>query len=73
MRIILHGPNPLDPVQIDANMLDDPADLKAFVKAVELCRQIGNSEALQRFDKCEVMPELLRGFEPWYCGLLRVA
>jgi choline dehydrogenase len=57
------GPNPLDPVQIDANMLDDPADLKALVKAFELCRQIGNSEALQRFDKCEVMPEVLRGFE----------
>jgi choline dehydrogenase len=62
-QIRLTGPNPLDPIQIDANTLDDPADLKALVKAVELCREIGNSEALAPFAKREVMPGLLKGFE----------
>jgi len=62
-QIRLTGPNPLDPVQIDANTLDDPADLKAMVKAVELCREIGNSPALRPFAKREVMPGLLKGVE----------
>jgi choline dehydrogenase len=62
-QIRLTGPNPLDPIQIDADTLDDPADLKALVKAVELCREIGNSEALAPFAKREVMPGLLKGFE----------
>ena len=62
-QIRLTGPNPLDPVQIEANTLDDPADLKALVKAVELCREIGNSQALRPFAKREVMPGPLRGAE----------
>ena len=62
-QIRLTGPNPLGPIQIDANTLDDPADLKALVKAVEFCREIGNSEALAPFAKREVMPGLLKGFE----------
>ena len=62
-EIRLTGPDPLDPVQIDANTLDDPADLKALVKAVELCREIGNSAALRPFAKREVMPGQLKGFE----------
>ena len=62
-QIRLTGPNPLEPVQIDANTLDDPADFKALVKAVELCREIGNSPALRPFAKREVMPGLLKGTE----------
>src|SRR6516165_9443940 len=62
-QIRLTGPNPLDPVQIEANTLDDPADLKALVKAVELSREIGNSQALRPFAKHEVMPGPLRGAE----------
>jgi choline dehydrogenase len=61
--IRLSGPNPLDPAQIDANTLDDPADLKALAKAVELSREIGNSAALQPFAKREVMPGPLKGCE----------
>jgi choline dehydrogenase len=60
-QIRLTGPNPLDPVQIDANTLDDPADLRALVKGVELCREIGTSEALRPFAKREVMPGPLKG------------
>jgi choline dehydrogenase len=54
-------PNPLDPLQIDAGTLDQPADLKALVKAVELCREIGNSTPLLPFAKREVMPGPLKG------------
>jgi choline dehydrogenase len=62
-QIRLTGPNPLDPGQIEANTLDDPADFKAMVKAVELCREIGNSPALRPFAKREVMPGPLKGAE----------
>jgi len=62
-EIRLTGSNPRDPVQICANTLDDPADLKALVRAVEFCREIGNSEALRPFAKREVMPGPLKGLE----------
>jgi choline dehydrogenase len=62
-EIRLTGSNPRDAVQICANTLDDPADLKALVRAVEFCREIGNSEALRPFAKREVMPGPLKGLE----------
>ena len=57
------GPNPLDPVRIDANFLSDPNDLKAAIACVELCREIGNSTPLRPFTKREVMPGNLKGAE----------
>jgi choline dehydrogenase-like flavoprotein len=42
-QIRLTGPNPDDPIRIDANTLSHPDDLKAAVASVELCREIGNS------------------------------
>ena len=62
-EIRLTGSNPRDAVQICANTLDDPADLKALVRAVECWREIGNSEALRPFAKREVMPGPLKGLE----------
>jgi len=62
-RIALTGPNPLDPVQIDANFLSHPDDLKAAIACVELCREIGNSAPLRPFTKREVMPGNLKGTE----------
>ena len=62
-QIRITGPEPLDPIQIEANTLGDPADLKALVKAVELCREIGNSWPLRPFGKREVMPGPLKGAE----------
>src|SRR4029077_12979460 len=41
--------------------LSHPDDLKAAVACVELCREIGNSAALQPFAKREAMPGNLRG------------
>jgi choline dehydrogenase len=60
-RIRLTGPNPDDPIQVEANTLSHPDDLKAAVACVELCREIGNSAALRPFTKREVMPGNLRG------------
>jgi choline dehydrogenase len=60
-QIRLTGSNPDDPIQIDANTLSHPDDLKAAVAHVELCREIGNSAALRPFTKREVMPGSLRG------------
>jgi choline dehydrogenase len=62
-HICLTGPDPLDPVQIQANMLSHPDDLKAAIAGVELCREIGNSAALRPFTKREVMPGNLKGAE----------
>jgi len=60
-QIRLTGLNPDDPIQIDANTLSHPDDLKAAVAHVELCREIGNSATLRPFTKREVMPGNLRG------------
>jgi choline dehydrogenase len=57
----LTGPNPLDPIEIEANTLFHPDDLKAAIACVELCREIGNSAALRPFAKREVMPGNLKG------------
>ena len=57
----LTGPNPLDPIEIEANFLSHPDDLKAALACVELCREVGNSAALRPFNKREVMPGNLKG------------
>jgi choline dehydrogenase len=62
-QLRLTGPNPHDPIEIHANFLQHPDDQKAMVRCVELCREIGNSEALRPFVKREVMPGNLNGAE----------
>ncbi len=62
-RIRLTGLNPSDPIQIEANLLWHPDDLKAAIACVEICREIGNSAALSPFAKREVMPGNLKGAE----------
>jgi choline dehydrogenase len=58
-RIRLTGSGPADPVQIEANYLSDPDDLKAAFACVELCREIGNSNALRPFVRREIIPDNL--------------
>jgi choline dehydrogenase len=60
-QIRLTGPQPTDPVNIDARILSHPDDMKAAIAGVELCREIGNSTALQPYAKREVMPGNLKG------------
>ncbi len=55
-RLRLTGPEPSDPLQIEANHLSDPRDYSVAAACVELCREIGNSVALRPFVKREVMP-----------------
>jgi choline dehydrogenase len=50
------GPNPTDTIEIVANTLAGSADMRALIRAIELCREIGNSSAMSRFAKREVMP-----------------
>src|SRR5215470_17205586 len=49
-------PNPTDTIEIVANTLAGSADMKALIRAIELYREIGNSSAMSRFAKREVMP-----------------
>ena len=60
-RVRLTGPDPMDPADIDSNLLSDPDDLKALVAVVELCREIGNSAALRPFLKRELVPGNVNG------------
>jgi choline dehydrogenase len=62
-RLRLTGPDPRDPIDIDANALDDPADLKALKICVEFCRAIGNSASLRAFAKREILPGPLESAE----------
>jgi choline dehydrogenase len=57
----LTGPNPLDPIEIHANILGDPGDLKAVTTAIELCRDITASDIFHPFLKREITPGSLKG------------
>ncbi|MEJ0093344.1 MAG: GMC family oxidoreductase [Methylocella sp.] len=60
-QLHLTGPNPLDAMEIDANFLGDPDDLKVFLRSIELCREVAHSSALRSFVKREVIPGDLKG------------
>ncbi|HVJ40159.1 MAG TPA: GMC family oxidoreductase N-terminal domain-containing protein [Dongiaceae bacterium] len=60
-EIRLTGANPSDPVDIDTGILSDPADLKAAMACVRLCREIGNARAFDSLRKGEIVPGNLRG------------
>jgi choline dehydrogenase len=62
-RLRLTGPDPLDAVQIESNLLLHPDDMKAATILAELCREIGNSAPLIPFARREVMPGNLKGAE----------
>lgn len=55
-RIMLTGPRPEDPVRIEAGFLGADADVKALLTCIELCREIGNSQALRPLVRRELMP-----------------
>jgi choline dehydrogenase len=60
-HIRLTGANPYDPIEIEANFLGDPDDLKAMIASVELCRELANSAAIRPFVKREVIPGGMKG------------
>jgi len=60
-HIRLTGADPHDPVEIEANFLGDPDDLKAMIRSVEFCRELVNSASLHPFVKREVIPGGMKG------------
>ncbi|MGJ5814268.1 GMC family oxidoreductase [Paludibaculum fermentans] len=62
-RLRVTGPRPEDPVLIEANTLAEPADLRAAIQCIELCREVGNAAPLRPYVKREVMPGNLKGAE----------
>jgi choline dehydrogenase len=62
-RVHLSGPGLDDPMRIEADLLSHPDDIKAALTGIELCREIGNSQALRPFARREVMPGNLKGPE----------
>jgi choline dehydrogenase len=52
----LTGPNPDDPIRIDANTLSHPDDLKAAYTNIELCRDLGGQAAFNSLVKREALP-----------------
>ena len=60
-HIRLTGAGPHDPVEIEANFLSDPDDLKAMITSVEFCRELANSAAIRPFVKREVIPGGMKG------------
>ena len=57
----LTGPNPDDPVAIDANYLGDPQDLKTLIAGLRTAREIGNAAALRPYTGREIAPGPLDG------------
>jgi choline dehydrogenase len=52
----LSGPNPDDPVLIEANTLAHPDDLRTALANIELCRALGNDRAFKKLVKREALP-----------------
>jgi len=59
--VAIRSDDPNDDPVIDAGFLSEPKDVKALVRCVELCREIGNGDEMRPFVKREVMPGPLRG------------
>jgi choline dehydrogenase len=57
----LNSSDPRGAPKIHANMLSDPRDLAALRTAMEIARELGNSEAMKAFVKREVLPGPLTG------------
>ncbi|HUG21404.1 GMC family oxidoreductase [Piscinibacter sp.] len=55
-RVTLASANPADMAKVDGAFLSHPDDVKALLRGIELCREIGNAAAMKNFVKREVMP-----------------
>jgi choline dehydrogenase len=55
-RLRLSGPDTNDPMLIEPNSLSEPEDMAAALAAVELCRELGNSEAFTPLVSGETAP-----------------
>lgn len=55
-RLRLSGAGPLDNMLIEPNSLSAPEDMAAAFASIELCRELGNSEAFNGLVRGEVVP-----------------
>ncbi|MER9316163.1 GMC family oxidoreductase N-terminal domain-containing protein [Mesorhizobium sp. M0659] len=55
-RLRLSGPDAGAPISIEPNSLSEPEDMVAALTAVELCREVGNSQAFTPLVASEVAP-----------------
>ncbi|MQX64037.1 GMC family oxidoreductase [Sinorhizobium meliloti] len=55
-RLRLSGPDINDPVLIEPNSLSEPEDMAAALAAVELCRELGNSDGFRPLVTGETAP-----------------
>jgi choline dehydrogenase-like flavoprotein len=55
-RVTLASAKPADMALVDGAFLSHPDDVKALLRGIELCREIGNSAAMKEYVKREVMP-----------------
>jgi len=55
-RVTLASANPADMAKVDGAFLSHPDDVKALLRGIELCCEIGNASAMKNFVKREVMP-----------------
>ncbi|MEF7616606.1 GMC family oxidoreductase N-terminal domain-containing protein [Aquincola sp. MAHUQ-54] len=60
-EVLLASADPFAAPLIHANFLAEPSDMKAMVRCVELCREIGNSAVCEPFRRREVFPGDLKG------------
>ena len=60
-QVRITGPKPCDPVEIETGTFSDPADLKAMMRGIQMCRELGNYVVMNAFAKREVMPGDLAG------------
>lgn len=60
-EVVLASANPFDAPLIHANFLSTDTDMKAMLRCVEMCRDIGNSDFCAPFRKRECMPGDLKG------------
>ncbi|HKA87001.1 MAG TPA: GMC family oxidoreductase N-terminal domain-containing protein, partial [Haliangiales bacterium] len=55
-EVRLRSGDPYAAPVVRANLLDDPRDLEALRRGMQLARQLGNSDAMKRFVKREILP-----------------
>ena len=55
-RLRLSGPDTNDPILIEPNSLSEPEDMAAALAAVELCRELGNSDGFMPLVTGETAP-----------------
>ena len=60
-RVTLASANPADMALVDGGFLTHPDDVKALMRGIALCREIGNSASMKEYVKREVMPGPLEG------------